>query len=149
MCSCGNDVSVLLFRGHVVGLFRGRLWELFAAYINIPARQHPQQGGRHLVHQEMAAMLSCPHQLTSHFSCFLSYQGPHSYLDVLVFRVHRCKPCGVDQTRLGFSASTKAPGLAVPHSLGRKCSPRNHKPPFPTGQAAGTAGIFATVPLRA
>lgn len=63
--------------------------------------------------------------------------------------VHCCKPWSVDQARLRFSASTKAPGLAVPHSLGRKCSPRNPKPPFPTAQAAGTGGIFATVPLRA
>lgn len=43
--------------------------------------------------------------------------------------------------KLGFSASTKDPALAIPHRLGRKCLPRNHKPAFPTAQAAGTGGV--------
>lgn len=104
------------------------------------------------VHQEMAAMPSFPHQQPSRpvspvSSVIKDRSATATWMCLCL--VHCCKPRSVDQVRLGFSASTKAPALAVPHSPGRKCPPGNHKPPFPTAQAAGARGIFATVLLRA
>lgn len=115
------------------GLLRDRLWELFAAWINIPPWQHTQQGARHP--QDLAAMPSWPHQFRTNPLQLPGCAVPCSLL--------QNTECGSSETRV-FS-STKAPALALPHGLGKKCPPRNQKPPFPTAQAAGTADIFATV----
>lgn len=47
VCSCGNDVSVLLFNGHVLGVVESRTLGAVCSKEQHPSSQHPRKGAEH------------------------------------------------------------------------------------------------------